>query len=122
LKLQSVQIGQQVVDLLLREHLAEALHIVAAQADDVADSVVICGHSTNGEVLSLEDSLQARPFTIFGRVGGMTAIAILIVDVPPGSLLRIQPELGITVPALDFAGQQRVKKAAQKKDCSPSEF
>jgi hypothetical protein len=109
-----VQVSQQVIDLFLAQYLSEALHIVAAHADDVAYPVIVGWHSAYCQVLALEDSFQAWPFTILGRVGGVAALAILVEDVPPGNLLRVESQLGVTLAALDFASRQRKKTAAQK--------
>ena len=46
--LQSVQIGQQIVNLLLIENLGIAGHFVAAETNDVRDPVVIGGHPAHG--------------------------------------------------------------------------
>jgi hypothetical protein len=53
-------------------------------------------------------------FAIFGRISGVAAFAILVEDVPPGDLLRIQAQLGVTFAALDFTSRQRKKTAAQE--------
>src|SRR5215472_12993997 len=42
---QAVQIRQQVVDLVIREHVAEAFHLIAAQANDFAHPLIIGGHA-----------------------------------------------------------------------------
>jgi hypothetical protein len=108
-----VQVGQQIVDLVLGQHLPEAFHFVAAQADYVADAVIIRGHSACAQVLVFENALQARTFAIFGRVGRVATVAILIVDVAAGGLLWIEAQFGVAPPALDFACRKREKRAEQ---------
>lgn len=49
-----MQIGQQIVDLLIAEHVAETLHLVASHANDVFDAVVIGGHAAGRKVVSLK--------------------------------------------------------------------
>ena len=110
-RLQRVQIGEEVVDLFLGEHLAEAFHLVAAQADDVADPVIIRGHSACAQVLVLKNAFKARAFAIFGRISGVATFAVLIVNVAARGLLRIQAEFEVTSPALDFTCRKRKKKA-----------
>jgi hypothetical protein len=52
-----VQVGQQIINLLLCEYLVEAVHFVPAEANDVAHTFVICRHATLGQVLLLEQAL-----------------------------------------------------------------
>jgi len=111
-----VQIGEQVVDLVLGEHLPEAFHLVAAHAHDVADAVIIGGHAALAQVLVLEHAFQAGSLAIFGRVGGVAAVAVLIVDVPTGNLLRSQAKLSIAAPAFDLASKQSEKEPAREGD------
>ena len=57
-----MQIGQQIVDLLIAEHVAETLHLVASHANDVFDSVVVGGHSAGRKVVSLNSPLRLGPW------------------------------------------------------------
>jgi hypothetical protein len=47
----------------------------------------------------------------------MATVAILIVYVPPRDLLWIQPQFGVTTPALNFAGRERQKQTTRKQNC-----
>lgn len=49
-----MQIRQQIVDLLIAEHVAETLHLVASHANNVFDPVVIGGHAAGRKVVSLK--------------------------------------------------------------------
>ena len=113
LKSQSVQIREQIINLVLSEHLSEAFHFVPTEANDIAHSVIIGGHSAHAEILMLEHAFQTRPLAAAGRIRRMAAIAILIVDVPSGSLLWVQPQLGVTLPALGFTTDQGKKKSTR---------
>jgi hypothetical protein len=52
-----VQVGEQIINLLLCEYLVEAVHFVPADANDVAHTLVVGGHSALGQVLLLEQAL-----------------------------------------------------------------
>ncbi len=77
-----MQVGEQIINLVMGEHLSESFHFVPTEANDIAYSVVIGGHSAHSQILMLEHALQTRPLAALGRIGCMAAIAILIVDVP----------------------------------------
>jgi hypothetical protein len=49
-----VQVGEQIINLLLCEYLFEAVHFVPAKANDIADALVIGRHSALWQVLLLE--------------------------------------------------------------------
>jgi len=61
---QGVQVGEQVLDLILRHYLAEARHHVAAGLDEFAYTFVIRRQPALGQELLLEDPLQAAPFLV----------------------------------------------------------
>lgn len=44
--LQRVQIRQQIIDLLISQHVSEALHFVSTDANNVADTIIIGRHAT----------------------------------------------------------------------------
>ena len=60
--LQRVQIRQQVLNLLVGHHLAEAFHLGSSILDDLGHAGVVCGQSTYRQVLLFEDAFQARAF------------------------------------------------------------
>lgn len=98
-----MQIRQQIVDLLLAEHVAESFHLVATQANDFAYALVIGGHAAHAEVRLLENALQAGALASARRVRRVAAVAVLVIDVPSRSLLRIQAQFGVAFAALYFA-------------------
>jgi hypothetical protein len=102
-----VQIRQQIVNLLLTENLGIARHLVAAQANDVCDPVVIRGHPAHRQILPLENAFHAGALTPARGVRRMAAVAIVIVNPAPGDLLWIESEFSVTFAALDIAARQR---------------
>ncbi len=57
--LQGVHIRQKVIQLLLREHIAETFHLAASDADDLAHAGIIRRNPAHREVLLLEDSFKS---------------------------------------------------------------
>jgi len=57
-KLEGMHVDQQILHLLLIEHLAEGGHFAASQADDFAYPVVIGGQAAQGKVFFLEDAFE----------------------------------------------------------------
>jgi len=104
--LQRVQVGQEIVHLLLIEHLAKALHFAAAVTNDFAHALIIGRQSAERQVLLLENAFHARALLAARRVGLVAAVAILVVEPPSGRLLRIEPEFGVALAALDLAAGQ----------------
>jgi len=102
-----MEIGEQIFDLFVREHVAEAVHLVASDANDVPDANVIRRQAALAEKWSLENAFEAGPLAPAGGVCRVTAVAVLVVDVMAGGLLRIQSQLGVTLPALDITPAQR---------------
>lgn len=49
-----MQVSQQVVNLLVREHVSKAIHLVPAHANDVLGAVVIGRHPADGKIFPLE--------------------------------------------------------------------
>ncbi len=98
-----MQISQQIIDLLITEHVAESLHLVAAHANDVFDSVVIGRHTTGRKIVSLKQPSQAGPLAFARGIGRVAAITIFVVNVPPCRLSRRQSKFGIALAALNVA-------------------
>jgi hypothetical protein len=88
--LKGVQVGQKIVDLLLREFLAKTRHFVSSHLDDIRDTVVVGWHAAQREILLLEDMFHARPLASTRRIRRMTTIAVVVVDFSSRSLLRVQ--------------------------------
>ena len=101
-----MQVRQQIVDLLLVEHLAVCRHFVASHPDDVRDPIVIGGHSAHGKVLLLKHVLHAWTLSSAGRIRRMAAVAIIVVDTAPGGLLRVEAQFRVTLAAFDVAGRE----------------
>lgn len=59
-----MKVCQQIVDLLIRQHISEAVHLVAAIADDISGAIVIRGHTAAGKILALEYAFQTRPLAL----------------------------------------------------------
>jgi hypothetical protein len=102
-----VQIGQQVVDLLLSENLGVAGHLVAAETDHVGDAVVVGGHAAHGQILPAEDTFHAGTLPSARRVGRVAAVAIVVIDPAASDLLRIESEFGVALAPLDVTARER---------------
>lgn len=110
-----MQIGEQVIDLFVSEHVAEAFHLVAPHTNNIPDPVVVGRHSAGWEVVPFEDSPQTRPLALPRRIRRVAAIAILIVDMPSCGLAGRQAKFGIAFTALDFASAGQRK---QRENCA----
>src|SRR5882762_3306593 len=121
--LQRVQIGEQILNVLLAESLAVARHLVAPQANDVGDALVICGKSAERKILMLEHALQTWPLLSLGGIWLVATLAVRVVDFAPGGLLRVKAKFGIRLAALYVtaakdgegkqAGQHRERECLQ---------
>lgn len=98
-----MQVRQYIVDLLIAQHISEAIHFVPSHANNVSCAVVIRRHAAGREVLTLEHALQTRPLAFAGRIRRMAAIAVLVINVPAGRLLRRESKFGVAAPPLHFA-------------------
>jgi len=96
-----VQVSEQILQLLCVQFLAVPGHLIAAQANDIADPIVVGGQAAQWEILSLEHSFEARAFLAARGVGLVTAGALGIKDFSPGGLLGIKPKLRVGLTALD---------------------
>src|SRR5271163_615529 len=120
---QRVQIRQQIIDLLLIKNLGEAWHLVASQANYIGDPVIIRRHATHRQILPLENAFHAGPLPSARRVGFMTPVAIIVVNLASGDLLWIESEFGIALAALNIAaGQQANRTKTQSKQFRISNF
>lgn len=102
-----MEIGEQIFNLVLGQHVVEAVHLIAADADDISDAIVIRGQAALAEKWLFENSLEAGPLASARRVCRMAAVAVLVVNMAAGGLLRIQSQLSVTFPALDITSAQR---------------
>ena len=55
-----MQVGQQVVNLFIVEHVSKAIHFVSSHANDVPGAVIVRWHATGGKIFSFEDIFQTR--------------------------------------------------------------
>src|SRR6266536_3430302 len=101
--LERVHVDEQVLDLLIGHDLAEAFHFAAPVLDDVADAGVVGRQSAQGQVLLLEDALQAGALLSTRGVGFVAAIAVIVVELSARTLLRIQSEFSVGFTALSVA-------------------
>jgi len=104
-----MEVGEQIFNLFVGEHVVEAVHLVASDANDVSDTIVIGRQAALAEKWLLENAFEAGPFAPARGVCRVTAVAVLVVDVTAGGLLRIQSQLGVTLPALDITPAQRLQ-------------
>ncbi len=89
-----MQVGHQIVELLLRELLLERRHLRAAKQDDVCHPLVICRYTTCHELL-LEQPVQAGTSQIARAVSVMALGAARVIHTATQRLLRIQSEFSI---------------------------
>lgn len=113
-RLQSVQIRKQILNLLLVQHLAVSRHLVAAHANNVGDAIVIGRHPAHRQELFLEDALHAWALPSARRIRRMASITVVVINMTTGRLLRIKPEFGVALAALDVAGGQRNYQEQEK--------
>lgn len=101
-----MHVSEQIVDLLLIQHLSKAVHLGPPEFDNVYNPFIIGGKAADAQVRFLEHSLQTRTLFAAGRVGLMAAGAISVISAPASSLLRIQSKFGIGLTPLDFTGHE----------------
>jgi|SRR5579863_380653 len=98
-----MEVGEQIVDLLLVKHLTVGGHLVAAETDNVGHTIIVSGHAALGKVLPFENAFHAGPLASTGGIGSVTAVAIVVVDAAAGGLLGSEAEFGVALAALDVA-------------------
>jgi len=104
-----MQVGQQVIHLLLVEDLSVAGHFVAAETKHVGDALVVRGHPAHRQILPMEHAFHAGALPAARRIGSMTAVAIVVVDPAPRDLLWIQSEFGVALAALHVTARQQTR-------------
>src|SRR5882672_204929 len=102
--LESMEVGQKVLDLRLGHDLTKPWHHIATCKNHIADALVVGGHSALRQILSFENALEAAAFLVARGIGFMAAVAMLIVEPAPGGLLWSQSKLGVALAALHVAG------------------
>jgi len=102
-----VQVGEQVIQLLLGYLLLKCWHFGTPEQDDVSYALVIRRHSVAHELL-LEQPIEARPAQVALAIGEMTLRAPGVVNAATVRLLRSQPQFRVSFARLGIAaGQQR---------------
>ena len=104
--LEGVKVGEEVLDLLGGEDVAESGHVGLAVLDDLGDAIIV-GGQTAGQILPLEHMFEAGTLQILGGVSFVAAGAIIIEDAAAGGLLRIEAEFGVGFAALHIAGGEQ---------------
>ena len=100
-----VEVGQQVLDLFLTEHLAERGHVIPAIANNISDLLIVCRQTALREILFLENAFHAVTFFGARRIRLMATIAALIIDPAACRLLRIQAQFGVALTQLGITGE-----------------
>ena len=87
--LKRVQVGEEIANLVIGEHIAEALHFVAPQANNLAYALVVGWQPALAEEGFLEHPFQAGTLAAARGVCGVAALAVLLVNMVPCGLLRV---------------------------------
>src|SRR5438874_10882430 len=103
--LESVQVGEQVFDLLIGEHLAESGHLALAGTNHVGGSLVVCRCST-GHLRLLKDAVQAGSLERPGRISIVAARTTVVVYTPASCLLGVKAEFGVGFMRLHIASHE----------------
>ncbi len=97
-----MQICEQVIYLRLGHGLAKSRHHVSTVDDDVPHALIVREQPALFHELSREQALHARSLFSARRVGLMAAIAIGVIKLTSGCLLRVQSELSVAFSTLDL--------------------
>ena len=89
-----MEIGDEIVQLLLAKGAARGGHHVAAVEDGLADKAFV-GWQTAGQERFLEDTLEAGAVFAGDGMRVVAGRAGLLVDVAAAGLLGVQPELRV---------------------------
>jgi hypothetical protein len=110
--LQRVEIGEEIVELLLGERAADGGHHIAAAENGLADESFV-GGQTAGQELLLEQAFEAGAILSGDGVRVVAGGASLLIEMASGGLLRVQIELGV--------GFSRGVIAATGEECQESD-
>jgi hypothetical protein len=77
--LQRVQVCQQILDLLIGEHICETLHFASANPNNLGNPIIVRRHTARRKVGFLKDVFEAWPLAFPRRIGRMAAITILVI-------------------------------------------
>jgi len=109
-----VHIREEIPNVLLAQRLAIGGHFVAAEADDVAHSIIVGRQSAERKIFVLEDSLETRAFLAALGVRLVAAVAVGVVDLAAGRLLRIEAKFRVRLAALDVASRDHNERQQHK--------
>jgi hypothetical protein len=101
-----MHVDQQVLNLLFRKRLPEAGHLASSKANDLAHSLIVGGQSAEREIGLTEHTLEGRSLLAAGGIRCMAAIAVVVVQLPAGDLLGIEPEFGVTLAPFSVAAHK----------------
>ena len=110
-----MQIRQQIVYLLLSQDLAETWHLIATEANDVGDAIIVGRHPAHRKILPLKNAFHTRSLTPPGGVRRMTAVAIIVVDMTPSDLLSIQTEFRVALTPFCLAACKKTQAEQRQK-------
>jgi hypothetical protein len=91
---QRVQIGKEIVELLLGEGATDGGHHVAAGENRLTNESFV-GRQPTGQKLLLEKALQAGPVLSGDGVRVVARCAVLLIQMPTRSLLSVQSQLRV---------------------------
>lgn len=111
-----MEVGEQVVKLLIVEGVSESGHHVASAEDDGGDAVVVGGCAA-GEIFLFVESLQAGSVERAVGIGVVAAGAVRGVDLVSGGFLRSEFAEGL-------GGRQRRAAAGEERsqECTENQF
>src|SRR5579864_1802955 len=104
--LKSMQICQQILQVLRAQFLAEAGHLTAPQTNDIADPLIGGRQPTQRKIFALIHAFQTGALLASRGIRLVAAATLRIVNLSPGRLLRVQPELRIGFAPFHIAGDQ----------------
>ena len=117
LGLQRVQVGEEVVEILLREVATHGRHDAVAANDGGADAIVVGGRA-GGQVLLFEDAAQRRTVEWLADAVGVALAAGLLKEGVTAGLLRVELIERRGRRKLLAAEERRKRKASEKGRCS----
>lgn len=94
---QRVQVGEEIVELLLGEGVADGRHHVAAGEDGLAHESFVGGQPA-GQKWFLEKALEAGPVLSRDGMRVVAGCTVLLIQMPTGSLLSVQSQLCVGFP------------------------
>jgi len=117
-----MQVGQQILDVLLTQLLAISWHFISPQVDDIADPLIVGRQTAQRQIFMLEHALEARAFFAASGIGLMTTVALGIVNLASRCLLCIKAEFGIGLAAFHITcagGDGRDQCQSHQQQSSP---